>query len=141
MIGGAIPPTGFAPSWTRLNNAEIRMTGSISPRAKAALAAIRVIFRVARIARNFDIERLYLSMAPAKSVQGRRSAMPPQILLLQKSDNPAFFCMIFAFFEEIDGSPGCARCPGSGGGNRLFFGRRPRARAEPGRCRPANFPA
>jgi hypothetical protein len=24
-----------------------------------------------------------------------------EIHLLQKSDNPAFFCMIFAFFEEI----------------------------------------
>jgi hypothetical protein len=68
MIGGAIPPTGFPPSWTRLNKAEIRMMGSISPRAEAALAAIRMGFRVAKIARNFDIEHLYLSMAPAKSV-------------------------------------------------------------------------
>jgi hypothetical protein len=79
------------------------MTDSISPRAAAALAAIRVGFSVAKIARNFDIEHLHLSMAPAKiSFQAQcRSAMSLQIHLLQKSDNPAFFCMIFAFFEEI----------------------------------------
>src|SRR5580698_10984028 len=44
--------------------------------------------------------------------------------------------MIFAFFEEIDGPSGLARRPGTGGGNGFLFGRRPRARAEPG-CRRA----
>jgi hypothetical protein len=64
---GRIPPTGFALSWTRLNKAEIRMTGRISPHAKATLAVIRVIFRVARNPRNFAIRRLYLSTAPTES--------------------------------------------------------------------------
>jgi hypothetical protein len=75
MNGGAIPPTGFPPSWTRLNKAEIRMTGSISPRAAAALAVIKVGFRAAKIVRNFDIEYLYLSMAPAKSVLRRNAGL------------------------------------------------------------------
>jgi hypothetical protein len=46
--------------------------------------------------------------------------------------------MIFAFFEEIDGPPGRARCSGTGGGNRLLFGSCPRAGTKPGRRRPAN---
>jgi hypothetical protein len=47
--------TGFAPSWTRLNKTVIRMTGSISPLAKAALAVIAVNFRVAKTSRNLVI--------------------------------------------------------------------------------------
>src|SRR5271168_2479315 len=49
--------------------------------------------------------------------------------------------MIFAFFEEIDGPPGRARSLGTRGGNGLVFGRRPRARIEPGCDRPADFTA
>jgi hypothetical protein len=64
---GRIPPTGFALSWTRLNKAEIRMTGRISPHAKAMLAVIRVIFRVARNPRNLVIRHLYLSTLPTES--------------------------------------------------------------------------
>ena len=56
--GLAAPPIGFAPNWVRLTKIEIRMTGSMSPRAKATLAAMRMAFRVANIARSFDIEHL-----------------------------------------------------------------------------------
>jgi hypothetical protein len=41
---GVVPPEGFAPRWTRLNKTEIRMTGSMSPRAKATLPAMRMAF-------------------------------------------------------------------------------------------------
>jgi hypothetical protein len=51
----AAPPIGFVPNWVMLNKIEIRMTGSMSQRAKATLAAMRVVFRVPEIARSFDI--------------------------------------------------------------------------------------
>jgi hypothetical protein len=50
-----LSPGGFAPRWIRLNKAEIRMTEAMSPRAIAKLAAMRTAFRVAAIARSFDI--------------------------------------------------------------------------------------
>jgi hypothetical protein len=47
-----VPPEGFAPKWIRLNRIEIRMTGSMSPRAKATLAAMRMAFTLAIITRS-----------------------------------------------------------------------------------------
>jgi hypothetical protein len=44
----------------RLNKIEIRMTGSMSPRAKATLAAMRMAFRAANVARSFGIGHLAL---------------------------------------------------------------------------------
>jgi DNA-binding transcriptional LysR family regulator len=41
-----------------LSKIEIRMTGSMSPRAKATLAAMRMAFKLANIARSFDIGHL-----------------------------------------------------------------------------------
>src|SRR5271155_1675337 len=55
---GTVWSTGFAPSWTKWNKAEIRMTESMSPRARAMLAAKKVAFRVAVAARSFDIRHL-----------------------------------------------------------------------------------
>jgi hypothetical protein len=49
---------GFAPNWARLGKIEISMTGNMSPRAKPTLAAMRMAFRVANIARSFDIGHL-----------------------------------------------------------------------------------
>lgn len=49
---------GSATDWVRLNKAEIRMTESMSPRARTKLAAMRTAFRVAAIARSFDIGHL-----------------------------------------------------------------------------------
>jgi len=40
---------------SEINKADIRRTGSMSPRAKAALAALRMGLRAATIARSFDI--------------------------------------------------------------------------------------
>src|SRR5580704_4346936 len=55
---GTVWLTGFVPSWTKWNKAEISMTESMSPRAKAMLAAKKVAFRVAVAARSFDIGHL-----------------------------------------------------------------------------------
>jgi len=62
--GLATPPVVFAPNCVRLSKTEMRMTGSMSPRAKAALAAMSVAFRVANIARSFDIGQLAFSCGP-----------------------------------------------------------------------------
>ena len=61
---------GFAPSCARLNNAEIKMTESMSPRARAMLAANRMAFRVAAIARSFDIGHL-ASFGPRRNSERR----------------------------------------------------------------------
>ena len=61
---------GFAPSWVRLNKTEIRITGSMSPRARAKLAAMRMAFRVAAIARSFDTGHLAFLFRPRCNSQG-----------------------------------------------------------------------
>jgi hypothetical protein len=60
----ALSLEGFAPRCVRLSNIEIRMTGSMSPRAKATLAAMRMAFGVANIARSFDIGHLACFFRP-----------------------------------------------------------------------------
>ena len=96
-----------------------------------ALAAIRMAFRPANIARSFDIGQLAFFFGLRRKSEGRLSSRASlvcylvEIRLLSWRDNPALLCMTFAFFEEIDGSSGRARCLGACGGDGLILGRGP----------------
>src|SRR5258705_2216350 len=108
------------------------MTGSMSPRAKATLAAMRMAFKLANIARSFDIGHLAAFRARFERRAARLMVGPQhrgcalvKMGLLSWRYNPALLCMTFAFFEGIDGPSPPAPHPGPPGGDGLVFCCRP----------------